>query len=1227
MLMKKSIYFLLFVGCSLVAWTQDMSVYLIGDAGEPQPQDQNLAYLGEKIANASPDDVLIFLGDNLYPKGLPNPEDPDRAKMEAKLNPQLDLIKSFNGRSFMIPGNHDWAQGRAQGWQNVRNMAKYVAEYTGRPDIFLPRNGCPGPVEIPLNDKVTLIILDTQYFLHSEEKARDEDGCEARGGSDALALLHDMVLRNADKHILVAAHHPMYSYGPHGGKFKFWKTNLFPLTEAKSMKNLYIPLPGLGTVYWAARAGIGNIQDIPNPKYKFMRNVLVDAIEKADNVVWANGHEHSLQYIKRGKSHYVVSGSGSKTSHVTSGQGTQFFQQVRGFAQLTYQDEGDVNLKYWGGDTQELLYEEDIYSKQVVTDEMELSNRPSFSGLVKTTSASSKYGISKRGRSWLGKNYRDTWAVPIEVPYFDILEEHGGLEIVKRGGGRQTTSLRLEEGNGRQHVLRSVEKDPSQLLPTSLRRTFAADFLQDQISSSHPYGALAVPKMADAVGVYHANPKLVFIPEDPAFGKYQYTVDNTMMLYEERPNDENASEPFFGGGEDVKGTLDMLEAEIYDDNDNWVDQDFVLRSRLFDMVIGDWDRHDDQWRWVGVDNPDRKGRRYRPIPRDRDQAFFTTDGFLPKIAASKWAVPSSEGFNEEMKWAPGFNWNMRFFDRTFVSEPEWSDWQREIDYIQENLTDEIIDEAIQDLPQPAYDLRGEEIKRILKARRDGMEKYARQLYEFLTKEVEVVGTHKHEYFLVERISDDETRVTVTKREKDGDLKQVYYQRTFQHKDTKEIRLYGLGGEDVFDVQGDVNKGLKVRIIGGEHEDVITDASSVRGLGKKTVVYDNVSNTELTKSSTTRSKLSKKSDVNEYDRKSYVYDKVYPLISAQFNPDNGLYLGLGFLSIDYAWRKKPFRSQNLFLANGALGIDSYNFRYEGWFTDVFGKWGLRISAEFQEPFFVTNFFGYGNETTFDFTGNESGFTEEPIDYYRVQTDRGLLRPNLERSLGDNVKFRFGPVIALGEVSRIQSDRFLSTPESGVDPAKVNEQHIYLGANAGFTFDVRDHRGLPSSGVFFNADIERVWGMNERSENLTRVKSDFSHYLSLRFPARLVIANRVGVEHIFKNDFEFFNSAKLGGWTNLRGFRRTRFHGQTAFFHNLDLRLKLFTFTTYVFPGEFGVVGFQDIGRVWYDGESSSKWHIGRGVGPYIAPLDVLAINFYWTFTEEEDLFSVRFGFFF
>ena len=51
------------------------------------------------------------------------------------------------------------------------------------------------------------------------------------------------------------------------------------------------------------------------------------------------------------------------------------------------------------------------------------------------------------------------------------------------------------------------------------------------------------------------------------------------------------------------------------------DQDQVLRSRLFDIWIGDWDRHDDQWRWASF--KDKNGfTYYQPIPRDRDQIFF-----------------------------------------------------------------------------------------------------------------------------------------------------------------------------------------------------------------------------------------------------------------------------------------------------------------------------------------------------------------------------------------------------------------------------------------------------------------------------------------------------------------------------------------------------------------------------------------------------------------------------
>jgi hypothetical protein len=145
-----------------------------------------------------------------------------------------------------------------------------------------------------------------------------------------------------------------------------------------------------------------------------------------------------------------------------------------------------------------------------------------------------------------GSNHRDVWITPVEVPYFDIGKEHGGLKPVKRGGGMQTTSIRLEALDGKQYVLRSVNKDGRRFLPEEFQYTFVAPISQDFISYSHPHGAFIIPTLADAVGVYHTNPRLVQVPDDPRFGIYQNFVGNILMLYEERPNKDMSDAPWFG---------------------------------------------------------------------------------------------------------------------------------------------------------------------------------------------------------------------------------------------------------------------------------------------------------------------------------------------------------------------------------------------------------------------------------------------------------------------------------------------------------------------------------------------------------------------------------------------------------------------------------------------------------------------------------------------------------
>ncbi|MEO9482686.1 MAG: BamA/TamA family outer membrane protein [Ekhidna sp.] len=1175
-------------------------VYLIGDAGEPKNPDKNLTLLKQKVQDASSEDFLIFLGDNLYPKGLPGKEDAQREELENKLIPQLEIMRSFPGKAFIIPGNHDWAQGRNYGWERALEMEKFIKTYFNGEDVFLPTGGCPGPYEIPMSDQSTLILLNTQYFLHSWDKPDEESDCSNKSTIESLEDLKSIIERNAGKHIVIAAHHPMYTYGEHNGNF--------------SLKEQLVPLPILGSIQPLFRKVIGNIQDNTHPKYRAIMNQILAAMNEAENVVYAAGHEHSLQFIQKEGHHFIVSGSGSKVTHVKKGKSSLFAKKEKGFAILNLEESGNASVEYWGIDGGK-LFEKDIYKKELKELLQEIPE-VDFSDSTISVVASRKYEGSRGKYRWLGKNYRDVWNTPVEVDVLDIGKEKGGLKVLKKGGGMQTKSLRLEAEDGRQYVLRSIEKYPENAIPPALQKTFAQDIVEDQISSSHPYAAFIIPPLAEAASIYHSNPKPVFIPNDQRLGQFQNTFAGTLALYEERANGEAAKDAHFGGADDVEGTLAVIE-KLKSDNDNTVDQNFVVRNRLFDMWLGDWDRHDDQWRWAEFD--EENGKKYRPIPRDRDQAFFMNQGIIPTIAARKWAIPKIEGFDEKVDWAPGISQNARFFDRTFMNEPDWNDWLEQMNFLQQNLTDEIIDNAVASWPDQIEQLTGERIRTGLKARRQNMESYARELYLFLSKEVEVIGSDKHEYFTVEHLSETETKVSVRKRKKDGELKHLMYERIFKSDETKEIRLYGLDGEDIFEIKG--KSKIKVRVIGGTDKDRIINGNGDEKL-TKVKVYDRLKSTQVEGNSKGSLKLSDNPEINRYDRKAFKYDILMPVVTGALNPDDGIFLGGGFAYTKHGWRKEPYAARHTFSAIGAFATGSFQFKYTGDYTDVLGKWDLYTSALWQEPFFVHNFFGLGNETQFlmdQFVAPD----DDPIDYYRVRMDRLELDAGLSRNVGAKAKFYFGGGYKSLQVENT-ANRFISDQSTDASDFEANQYFRFL---TGISFDSRDSKILPKAGMTAKAEIEHLEAITDISENTTRLSAEWSFFLTAKLPSRLVIGNRLGVAHITSDNFDFFNANILGGRSNLRGYRRTRFYGQTSFYHNLDLRLKIASFRSYIFPGQFGLLAFHDIGRVWVDGENSQEWHAGKGLGIWVSPLNTLVLNLNYAFGEDENLPTFAMTFFF
>jgi len=1184
-------------------------IFLIGDAGEPKFPDKNLELLADKTATASAQDVLIFLGDNIYPRGLPDKEDPLRREMENKLIPQLQAMKEFPGRAFIVPGNHDWAKGQEDGWRRARNMEEFVTDYFQDDQVYLPAGSCPGPVEVELNDQTTLIILNTQYFLHTWDKPGEDSFCESKSAVEALAEFTEIIKRNAGKHIVIAAHHPVYTYGEHHGKFAF-KEHIFPLTEFH--EKLFVPLPILGSIQPVFRRMVGNIQDNTNIQYKAIMKQIKLAMDEAGHVIYVAGHEHSLQYIERDGHHFIVSGSGSKTTHVTKGKGSLFAKSEQGFAELSLKSSGKAKVKYWGID-EGVLYEKDVYTKELRQTSSPTVLRPNRDSTVSVV-ASEAYSASKGKKKWLGENYREIWAEPVEVEVIDLAAEKGGLKVIKMGGGMATKSLRLEAKDGRQYVLRSIEKYLESVVPEPLRKTFAMALVQDQTSAAHPYGALIIPPLAEAAKILHTNPRLVYIPNDPMLGEFREQFAGTLALFEERPNKEAAEAMF--GAKDVMSTTDVIE-ELQDDNDHSVDQNFVVRNRLFDLWIGDWDRHDDQWRWAEF-RKEGKGKYFRPIPRDRDQAFFINDGIIPKKAAKKWNIPKTEGFDEEIEWAPGLSFNARYFDRTFMNEPSWEDWQKQISFLQNQLTDRVIDKAMEEWPEKVKQLSGDRVKSGLQARRKDMMRYARELYEYLSKEVEIVGSDKHEYFLIERLSETKLKVRVQKRTKEGEKKQIVYERLFFSDETKEVRLFGMGGEDVFEFVGEANPKINVRIIGGSDKDLIINGTDSKL--KRTFVYDKPKGAKVDGDESGVLRLSKQADINYYDRKAFRYDVLKPMTRVAFNQDDGFFVGGGFSLTKQAWRKEPFASKHTLLANTALATGSFNISYDGKFTDVFGSWDVNPAIAWQQPFFVNNFFGLGNESVFE-QNQTNPPSDDPIDFYRIRISRVDVDLNLVKGVGGRGEWEVGVGYKSVQVEE-SPNRFLTD----LNLAYAFARHNYTKLSTGLSVDTRDSGVLPRHGTTASVDVERIFAVKAFSQSFSRIKAEWAFYQSLDHQSNVVVASRVGMAHNTA-DYEFFNANTLGGRSNLRGYRRTRFYGHSSFYHNVDLRIKLLSFRSYIFPGRIGILAFHDTGRVWLTGEKSNKWHTSKGAGIWVSPLDAVVLNLNYAVGEDENLVALNMGFLF
>jgi hypothetical protein len=751
------------------------------------------------------------------------------------------------------------------------------------------------------------------------------------------------------------------------------------------------------------------------------------------------------------------------------------------------------------------------------------------------------------------------------------------LTITGTGGGMQTKGLRFVGADGRPYSFRSLDKDPAEVLPHEFMDTTVAELVQDQTSAALPTAPPVVASLLDQLGILHVENKIVVIPDNPILGENREVFANLVGTFEEWPNDGEGDTPGFAGATEIVSTEELF-AILDDDPGHRIAVNEFLMCRLFDVWIGDWDRHRGQWRWANVGEGTLPA--WRPIPEDRDQAFTRYGGLFISLARPNF--PQLTEFKAKYPTIFGATWNGRDLDRRFLVGLSWADWDSVAQRMQELLTDTVIEAAVRRLPAAHHDLIGEQTTAFLRQRRDRLPEMARKYYQLLAGEVDVRCTNQAEEVIVTRHENGNVDLMIYAA--GGSLQgEPYLQRTFQPEETKEVRIFLLDGNDSVQVAGEGEGNITLRVISNAGADQADDHSAASG----TRFYDVRTSEGLVVDGA-------KVDHRPYqpppfqgklpprDWGHYTTWYAYPSLSRDFD---------FMLKTTWYFRRLGFRSDP-FMYEHRIGLDvasrqvasRLEYEHTRYPESSSNFWHLKTMGSGLE---VVNFYGFGNDTP---NLENKDFVSANQTQYLLTLRKALLskhRPYRGRfptrylAPGLGVEYF---VTDLDEVTLVSETRPYGTEAFGQLIAFVDAE-----------LDTRDNDEHPLRGWWFRSRgkfVPGIWGVTQGAYGW--IDGTLSTYWT---PLRAgTLALRLGGKKIW-GVFPYQESAFIGGSSTVRGYDRDRFAGDASVYGNAEIRLRLLK-SKLLLPSQMGIFLLGDLGRVFVDGDSPGDWHAGAGFGIWI-----------------------------
>ena len=445
-----------------------------------------------------------------------------------------------------------------------------------------------------------------------------------------------------------------------------------------------------------------------------------------------------------------------------------------------------------------------------------LQQAEATAGADRRTVTAGHYGANGVRRFILGSGYRDVWMTPVNAEVLDLAAEAGGLRPVGRVGGQQTNVLALVGADGRSYTFRGLVKDASHVLdvvdPQLKDSPVVRSVVDDLMSAQHPASELVARGILEAAGIPCQPWRLVALPDDPALGAFRRDFKGMVGVFAEYPQPPKGPVPGFLGATEIIDHVQLYHRLEAGEGDA-VDAKALLRARLTDIFMGDWDRHRKQWRWARLPGSPL----WTPIPEDRDQAFSRYGGYV--MDRTKGRDPRFQEFGPRYAGIGGLTFNGWDQDRRLLVGFGRADFVEAAWELQSRLTDAAIEAAARRMPPEWYAVGGARLVSDLRARRERLPEVAQEFYEHLAQRVDVYMTNRSERIEAARRPNGDMEVSVRVLGPEGQPGDTTYHRVFHARETEEVRFYALGGNDVMALSGG-KKGPRVRMVGGKGDDTL-----------------------------------------------------------------------------------------------------------------------------------------------------------------------------------------------------------------------------------------------------------------------------------------------------------------------------------------------------------------------------------------------------------------------